>query len=246
MPKNIVAIQLYNVKGNGKYNTYKMMGDWALESMKKYVKDADEVRFFGKEVKNVDEMFIDVFYELYKMNKEEGANIIFSTCDILAIKPVEMFGKWNYMKLFWGARIKQGLAEDKYYPAHYLKNFTDTCPGKPFQFMNGPIYFPHNLDKKVWDLCFDLLKNWKWKKEWGWDMSIYNMMFYSQEKVQKTKVDDLLDPLIGYQNVKWYNFQDMARNRKITPEKAIMIHFHETRGSSHHMKKFYEKYVRGV
>jgi len=249
---NVVAIQLYNVKENDTpFAIYKFMAQCFEKSVKKYLKDVDEIIIFGNDINTMNEMFADVPTKLYEIYKRKKCNLLFAGCDQLFIKPTEIFGKYDCFSLFWCEKlIGNNLKNDKFYPLYYNNEYSFEVPGKPYIFMNGPGYFPHNMDEDVWKKCFSHLNLWNFfdkkykndsfKKNWGWDMSIYSIMLYSQKQIIDKNVEELIDPLIGFQ----YPLKDIIYNKyKINPEDAKLIHFHSTRKKFDIFIDFYRKYV---
>lgn len=144
----------------------KLAGDWEYRQV---VGDAST---------HNDRAFFKQFCQMYEWWKE-GHNIYYTNVDIVAVKPVEIFGKYDRLWMWWPTEKpgRQGADFETYF----------NC---------GNLYIPKETKQEVWDLGFEEYKKYfsGKAKDWASDQMIYNKMLYAQG----FPAEDYLDNTMHY------------------------------------------------
>lgn len=144
----------------------------------------------------------------------EPCNILCMGADTMFIKPTEVFGRWNTMRLF---------------------NYTDPRNHPEFtNYFNDDVrYFPHDMDPAIWELGERRMAEWFSHQQAHWDLGqlINNTMFWNQS------IDDN-DRLHPYMNWMSHNLRDLSpeslaathRWNRFPFESVHVMHFNGSRG----------------
>jgi hypothetical protein len=138
------------------------MHELTLTSLKKYIGGEWELVLFEGEVDKGQQMMKDVFIKTHRLWSQEPCNILFVDMDILACGPIDFFNQYKHFTMF--AKIR----EDFY-----------NC---------GLRYFPHTMDPALWDIGFELYKDWNDDAEWDRDQLVYSKMLCSQNDFVFTQI----------------------------------------------------------
>ena len=142
-------------------------------------------------------MFRNIFEQTYSLWRE-GHNIFFTDADALCVRPLEVFGVYNYFRLFSKA---EGDRFTSVFPAYML---------------SGSRYFPSSMDEKLWEVGRDI-----WLREadeesevfgshWDYEQYVYNHMFFNQNEVRE-QVDNFVDNDLNL----YYEWEDEFPDAKI-------------------------------
>lgn len=144
----------------------------------------------------------------------EPCNILCMGADTMFVKPTEVFGRWNHMRLF-------NHTDPKSHP-EFLSYFNDDVR-----------YFPHDMDAAVWELGERRMSEWFSHQQAHWDLGqlINNTMFWSQP-IAST---DRLHPGMNWMS---HNLRDLSQSSlDLTqrwnglPFSAVhVMHFNGSRG----------------
>lgn len=106
--------------------------------------------------------FRAMYCDFFKRTEEwvkEGYNVLYAEADTGCAQPVEIFGKYDQMMMFW-----------------------ETCATWPefkVRMNSGVMYFPATMDMKLWDICRERMD--RYQDSWHTFEVISNAMFWAQE-----------------------------------------------------------------
>ena len=96
-------------------------------------------------------IYVGGFYLTYSLWKA-GNSVFMCGADTLCLRPTEIFGTTNQMRMYWGEH----------------------------GYLNGDVmYFPAEMEQKVWDRGFQEIDSLR--TDWGHIQDLYNEMFRVQE-----------------------------------------------------------------
>lgn len=174
----------------------------------KHVIDVNDIIIHRGKTTDIREVFKLHFFEIYELWKT-GCNILYVDLDVLFIKHVEFFNKFDKFMMF------NYTANKKTTDSHYgitIDHF----------FNCGVRYYPSTMSRDVWDIGFRMIENWN-PNRWNCEQLIYNQMMWSQSH----NVKDFLRPELAYQ----YTDTRHEKDNGINISNAKVIHFHGSRGS---------------
>ncbi len=174
----------------------------SIDSFKGRLKGKWEYRLIENDSgKPHDDIFFEMFKQLYEWWKE-GHNVFYVNVDMVCVAPIEIFGKYKYLAMFWHTEAP---------PEHYSHG----------HFNCGVLYLPKEIKQEVWDYGFELWeKYWQGERvEWAQDQTIYNEMMFKQDVDPTTFLDNSLHYLA---KVPLWNV--------IPKEEAKIMHYFSTRG----------------
>jgi hypothetical protein len=173
--KNYIIIPLGKCNGSGRdesfaeqYEIYKEMVSIQIESIKRNIKNVDEILIVSGEYNTTEELFYEVFKTIYELWNKEKCNILCSAADVLFINDVDIFGEYEDFALF-GPNAGDRVMNDV-----------------PIS-LDSVRYFPSSMEKDILDLGMNL-----WDEEiskhisenkkisWDFEMFVFNKMFYTQ------------------------------------------------------------------
>lgn len=228
--KNILITANYKITG-------KQFGGWkpayfskisklCVESFKKNLKDIDEIIVLEGEEDDYNDMFKDIFYKTKEIWLREPCNILWTDTDTLCLKPTEIFGRYDDFRMFFAM-----VPERKYGPIVPHELYKELNPWM----MSNLRYFPHSINKHVWEEGELLVENWI--DIWAYECIVYNTMFYSQNPEDVFKNYHMPD----------LNFQYVLMKQDIELNNRNIIHFGSSRGSravldimNQHLKRILE------
>ena len=140
--------------------------------------------------------------KVYYAKSKYGHNVLYINSDMLAVKPMDVFGKYDKFTLFW-----------KTDPAQTV-DF-------PVQFNGGQVYVPSTLPQEIWDFGFEKYKELLSQNPvpWATDQTVFNHMLYKQGFPPEEYMD----------NTMHYLDKTPAAN-VISKSEAKMLHYYGTRG----------------
>jgi hypothetical protein len=149
------------------------------------------------------------WYVIKELWHRQPCNILAMGADTLFIKPTQIFGKFDEMRMF---------------------NYTDPRTHEEFpHYFNDDIrYYPANMDPAVWDIGERKMGEWFTHKEggWAWGQLIHNYQFWSQGLI----VEQALQPHLAWQAFSLDKVQGDTWNG-VPLEHAHIMHFHGSRDS---------------
>lgn len=190
------------------FENYKKMHELTIPGFEAFIPGDWELIFWSKEVDNIKETFRDNFYDLYNLFKSEPCNILYLGCDVQAIAPVEIFGKYKKFQMF---------------------NYTDPRSYRGIEhYFNADIrYYPAEMDQSVWDEGLKWAENWD-MEDWGYEQIVLNRMMWSQD----ITLEEALIPEMAYQAFGLPDNKDAIDAwNGITLEESKLIHWHGSRNS---------------
>lgn len=178
--------------------------DFSINTYRKFLAGDWEHRII--EVPNPehhDYAFKECYDQIKKWNKK-GHNVYYTNVDIIVVKPIQIFGEYEDMKMWWTS---------------------DPRMREPFglNFNCGTAYFPKEMDKSLWDYADNIYKTELAKTDrpdWALDQDIYNFMLHMQNGDVTRHLDNTMHYLVG---------ADGFNN--IQKEEAKLLHYFTTRGA---------------
>lgn len=230
MKKNILVRSLYKIKSpqwfadrsdeGDLYSQYMDMHDISLETFKKHLAGDWEFVFFNKEVDNIQQVFKDHFFELYKL-WQAGHNILYCGPDNFVTQPIEVFGKYEDFMMFNYTDPKSSIEPNHYNIQHE-------------HFFNADVrYFPQSMDQEIWNIGLEMAENWDFDC-WNTEQFILNHMLWQQPN---RTLENTLDPTMAYQGHMLY---PMTTHRQLENSNkwnncefkdAKIVHLHGSRNA---------------
>ncbi len=230
MKKNILVRSLYKIKSpqwfadrsdeGDLYSQYMDMHDISLETFKKHLAGDWEFVFFNKEVDNIQQVFKDHFFELYKL-WQAGHNILYCGPDNFVTQPIEVFGKYEDFMMFNYTDPKSSIEPNHYNIQHK-------------HFFNADVrYFPQSMDQEIWNIGLEMAENWDFDC-WNTEQFILNHMLWQQPN---RTLENTLDPTMAYQGHQLY---PMTTHRQLENSNkwnncefkdAKIVHLHGSRNA---------------
>jgi len=161
--KNLLVYPLYKIKGKeSEYQQHKEFVDKNIEVVQKF-NCVDDIIVLGKEVNTWSEMITDVLFSIRELVKNN--NILFSEADTIFVKDFsEIFSLEKFMMF-------SKCEEDSNIDASLTKDF----------YLNGGmVYYPHNMDTKMWNHIDNIDQYDSIKMTGNLYEVIMNRMYYSQ------------------------------------------------------------------
>jgi hypothetical protein len=150
------------------YSLYEEMVSIQIQSVVQNVKNVDRIIIVSGEYETTEELFYEVFKRVYELWNNEECNILCSGADVLFIKDVDIFGKYEDFTLF-GPNAGDAVIDDVPISLDSLR------------------YFPSSMEKNIFDMGMDLwneqISNYlsdDKKISWEFEMFVFNKMFYTQ------------------------------------------------------------------
>lgn len=161
--KNLLVYPLYKIKGKeSEYQQHKEFVDKNIEVVQKF-NCVDDIIVLGKEVNTWSEMITDLLFSIRELVKNN--NILFSEADTIFVKDFsEIFSLEKFMMF-------SKCEEDSNIDASLTKDF----------YLNGGmVYYPHNMDTKMWNHIDNIDQYDSIKMTGNLYEVIMNRMYYSQ------------------------------------------------------------------
>ena len=198
---NILTSILYNKRGSGKY--YEKMTRLCIDSFKENLQGDWEYRQV-KSRRSVDNIFFDNFNQLHEWWKE-GHNVFYINVDMLCVKPIEIFGEYKELTMFWQTDPRT------------FREF-------PVYFNCAVMYIPKETKNEIWEHGFSEYEKYfdGEPERWAADQIIYNKMLYKQGLPPEHYLDNKLHYLAH---------EDAKQLNDIPEEEARIVHFFATRGA---------------
>jgi len=193
---------------------YLSMYEISRRSARKFLQGPFEEIFYQAPVLNAKLFQIAQWYLIKELWFSESCNILVMGADTMFIKPTEIFGQFNEMRLFNHSDPKSH--------ALFVNNFNDDIR-----------YYPATMDPAVWETGERHMADW-WdsnEADWACGQHIHNHMMWSQNLA----VEQVLLPKLAWQ-VLPPNPQAGAKFNGCEIADAQVLHFHGSRGSSDRLK----------
>lgn len=207
----------------GKAQVYEQMYALSRNSAKKYLAGEWEEIKFTAPVLDARFFQIALWYLIKELWHKEPCNILVMGSDTLFIRPTEIFGKFNEMRMF---------------------NYSDPkhLTEVPHNFNADVIYYPATMDPRVWEMGERRMGDWLSHEDSDWALGqhILNGMIWSQG----ISVEEMLKPEYAWQ-VLGQEIEQAERWNNCSLDNAMVLHFHGSRGNESRldsMKSFAEHY----
>ena len=190
-------------------NPYLDMYEISRRSARIFLQGPFEEVFYQAPVLDARLFQIAQWYLIKELWFKEPCNILVMGADTMFVKPTEIFGQFNEMRLF-------NHSDPKSHPL-FLHNFNDDIR-----------YYPATMDPAVWELGERHMADW-WNSDeadWACGQHIHNHMLWSQG----LGVDQLLRPELAWQ-VMSAGAEEGAQFNGCSFADARVLHFHGSRGS---------------
>lgn len=224
--KNILVKSLYKInstdwavkdrsKEKDLYEKYVACHDLSLESFKKFLGGEWEYKFFGGEFDTIHLGLKHTFYEVYKLWQENyPCNILYTDPDTMAIRPFNIWGRYEKFMMF-------NYSEPKYF--HVNNKYGKIYP----TFFNAGVrYFPSTMSGNTWAIGLDMADQWD-LTDYNTEQIILNEMLWSQG----LHVSEALIPTVAYQ-AHWLPGMDYWRQdiwNGIHIKDSDILHVHSSR-----------------
>lgn len=188
--------------------SYNKMYEISRRSARKFLQGPFEEVFYCAPVLDARLFQIAQWYMIKELWFKEPCNILVMGADTMFVKPTEIFGQFNEMRLF-------NHSDPKNHPL-FLNNLNDDIR-----------YYPATMDKAVWDLGERHMADW-WNSneaEWACGQHIHNHMVWSQGLT----IDQLLMPRLAWQ-VMGPGPEAGEKFNGCNISEAQVLHFHGSRG----------------
>jgi hypothetical protein len=140
----------------------------------------------------------------------DGHNVLFADADTLAVRPVNMFGRWPEMRMF-------GLTNQN------APSRRDIAKGR---YMNaGVMYLPQSMNPLLWELGDALAADWD-DKLWSHLQYVFNRMFWAQDGIGER---EWWQPEFNYQCPCSNRHDGDDSNGGLPFWDARVLHFHSSR-----------------
>lgn len=198
------------------FDQYLELHQRSLSSYKKHLGGDWEFKFITGKVNQVNEAFEKTFWAIHDLWHQEPCNILYTDPDTLAIRPVNIFGRFNNFMMF-----------NHTDPRSFNKN------GIVFEnfFNAGVRYFPSTMSEETWELGTSLAKPWD-HNTYDTEQVILNRMLWGQ----KISLDEAWHPELNWTAMNLRNLDSKTINghsmwNRYSFESAQIIHFHSSRGA---------------
>lgn len=205
-----------NKSSSNLHHSYLELYKLSLASFKKFVIEPFEHILWTNPADNNFDYNSSNWNDIKSLWNDKQCNIFWAGADTIMIKPTSL-----YSNVFKEYRIF---------------NYTDPKSHSNFpHYFNDDIqYFPHTMDKSVWDLGDNLMKQGEThpEKQWGFDQMRHNYMFWSQN----IDITSRCHPAMAYQaqNMRNLNPDVIEWHNKwngLDINNANILHFHASRGT---------------
>jgi hypothetical protein len=191
------------------YKKYEDLYKISRASARKFLAgDWEEVKFVSPVL---DARFYQIaqWYTIKELWFREPCNILFMGADTMFVKPTEIFGKYDTMRMF---------------------NYTDpkSHPEFPNHFNDDVRYYPGTMNPEVWSVGERRMGDWfsHGENAWGFGQLLHNFQLWSQG----LSIEEVLEPHLAWQNIS-LNESQMYHWNGVPFENAHILHLHSTRGS---------------
>ena len=194
---------------------YAAMETLLVNSAKENIVGLDEVIVHRGEAENIREVFKIHFKELYNLWSTEECNILYCDLDVVFLKKVLYFNKFDFFAMFNFTDPARGTVDE-----HYGLTFE--------RFFNcGIRYHPHTMKQETWDIGFKMLENWN-PDRWDCEQVVYNQMLWTQG----VKPEQVYAPHLAFQMLNRDPSHEMNTTfNRISVKDAAAVHVHGSRGS---------------
>lgn len=172
------TVDLDNPAAERHHDLYQEMYAISRASARRFLQgDWEEIKFSAP-VLNARMFQIAQWYLIRELWFREPCNILSVTADVMMVQPVSIFDEFQRMMLF-------NYTDPKCHPD--LKCYAD---GQGHYFNDAVTYFPHSMDKSIWQLGERRMKDWFTHAQADWDCGqlIHNHMFWAQHRSEEVRV----------------------------------------------------------
>jgi hypothetical protein len=193
---------------------YQDMYKISRRSAKKFLQQPFEELFYQAPVLDARLFQIAQWYIIKELWFREPCNILVMGADTMFVKPTEIFGQFDEMRLF-------NYSDPKSHPL-FINNFNDDIR-----------YYPATMDPAVWDIGERHMADW-WdsnEADWACGQHIHNYMFWSQ----KLPLSQALIPKLAWQALP-YSPEVCTQFNGCPFDDAQVLHFHGSRGAGNRLE----------
>jgi len=208
--KNLLIYPLYKIKGrDSEYEGHKLNLEKNIEIVKKFG-CVDKIEVIGSEVNHWSEMVGDMIEQVYNLNKS-GYNILFSEIDTVFLHEFTEVFSLEKMTMF--ARCNGASKIDSSLSAGYYLNA-------------GIIYYPANLNDRIWDLSRSKFDTNNPVDIAGTTYEVLvNRMFYGQFSDMNSGIE-YIKKTVGFSIYNWRGLLSVDNSEMPSDVKKIKhIHF---------------------
>lgn len=209
------------------FENYQRMHEISLASFQKNLAGSWEFKFVGGNVNNINQAFEQTFWYIHDLWHSEPCNILYTDPDTIAVKPVDIWDKFDRFMMF-------NYTDPKSFntPNIYNKSFINF-------FNAGVRYFPAAMDKDIWAEGAEMARRWD-HSTYDTEQIILNTMLWDQ----KLHLRQALRPELAYQAhmLPQYSIgQSNNWNQTLLSESAI-IHVHASRNAESKLQLMQQLY----
>jgi len=164
------------------FDTYMAMHEVSAESYRAFLEGNWELKFITGEVSQINQAFERTFWAIHDLWHSEPCNILYTDPDTIAVKHIDMFGRYPKFMMFNHTDPKQFNGSNPYNRSY--EHF----------FNAGVRYFPASMDKKIWQLGTEMAQTWDYNT-YDTEQVILNAMLWDQG----ITVNEALDPTVAWQ-----------------------------------------------
>lgn len=199
---------------------YEAMYQMSRASAKKFLQGEWQEVLFKSPVLDARMYQIAQWYMIKELWFSQPCNILCMGADTLFIKPTEVFGRYDTMRMF---------------------NYTDpkTHPEFEHNFNDDIRYYPATMDPKVWEVGEEHMLDWFSHKEadWACGQHIHNHQLWSQG----ISAAEMLEPTMAFQTVK-KDIPECESWNGCSFADVKIVHFHGSRSSENRVQVMYQLY----
>lgn len=225
---NLLVTKLYTITDHTQWpddrsaetdlvENYGAMCDLMAQSGRDFITDLDDVVIHKGEAENIRDVFKIHFYEIYEL-WQQGHNILYADTDVVFLKPVEYFDKFDQFMMFNYTHGGQAGTQCNHYGVKL-----------PHFFNCGIRYYPQNMDQEIWDIGIKMVENWN-PNRWNSEQVIYNVMLWSQKLTKSPLLPD-----IAYQYIS-DDIHICDQHNRISLSEAKTVHLHGSKGSRNRLE----------
>lgn len=235
--RNILVSKNYNILDHSTWhqdrsaeknisNNYNEMEKIMVSSAVRNVRDLHAVIIHRDTVSDVRELFRMHFEQIYDLWKTRNHNILYADLDVVFAARSRYFGVFDKFTMF---NFTDPMSTQCDHYGITLKHF----------FNCGVRYYPADMSEEVWDMGFDMLRNWN-PDRYDSEQVIYNAMMWAQSD----QLNDFYRPDLAFQVLTPDALHNHRFNR-ISEMQAKTFHVHGTRGSGNRLSIMQRLYNTG-
>lgn len=199
------------------YKNYVAMHQVSLTSAKHFLRGDWEFKFISGRCDNINEAFQKTFWGIKELWDKEPCNILYTDPDVLMIKDVDPWDKYEHFMMFNYTDPKRFRK-----PNIYNKSFD--------HFFNAGVrYFPSTMSQDIWNTGVEMAKSWD-SSTYDTEQIILNTMLWDQG----IALEKALDPAMSWQAFLPPKEGSVWNNCHLN--EAKILHFHSSRNAEDRAK----------